>query len=192
VAAGADAVTCSGDKLIGGPQAGLIVGRTELLARMNRDPLARALRCGSLVLATLQQVLRLHLLGEIEQIPPLRQLSISEGEIDSLAQFWAGQLRPLLPRGWRVDLAPAVTQVGGGTHPLLVLPSRALGLWAPGLSAEQLGEKLRGAALPVLGRPRGELVWLDVRSLQAGQGDRSDAQLLALIAQAASAAAADK
>lgn len=191
VAAGADAVTCSGDKLIGGPQAGLIVGRTELLARMNRDPLARALRCGSLVLATLQQVLRLHLLGETEQIPPLRQLSISEGEIDSLAQFWAGQLRPLLPRGWRVDLAPAVAQVGGGTHPLLVLPSRALGLWAPGLSAEQLSERLRGAAVPVLGRPRGELLWLDVRSLQAGQADRSDAQLLALIAQAAATAAAD-
>lgn len=183
--AGADAVTCSGDKLIGGPQAGLILGSRTLLAKMSADPLARALRCGSLVLSALQEVLRLHLLGHADQLPALQQLHVSEVEIDALAQQWAATLQTLLPRGWRVAALPATAQVGGGTHPLLVLPSRVLALASPQLSADQLADTMRLCHLPVLGRPRGDAVLLDVRSLRAGQGPRSDAALLAQIVQAA-------
>ena len=182
--AGADAVTCSGDKLLGGPQAGIILGHPGLLAKMTSDPLARALRCGSLVLSALEQVLRLHLLGRSAELPALQQLHVSEQEIELLAHRWAEGLRELLPQGFGVEVAVATAQVGGGTHPLLMLPSRALVLTCRGKSAEQMADTMRQFRVPVLVRPRGEAVVLDVRSLRAGQGRHSDAQLVSLIAQA--------
>lgn len=186
--AGADAVTCSGDKLIGGPQSGLILGSRAALATMHTDPLARALRCGSLVLSALQEVLRLHLLDRADELPALAQLHISEYEIGVLAEQWALILQGLLPPGWLVGVVAATAQVGGGTHPLLVLPSRALSLTKVGQTAEHLSEIMRHAPVPVLARPRDAAVLLDVRSLRAGQGQRSDEALLALIAVAASGA----
>lgn len=185
LAAGADAVTCSGDKLIGGPQAGLILGQRPLLAKMGGDPLMRALRCGSLVLSALQEVLRMHLLDRGAELPALHQLHVSEQEIDTLARQWAVDLQAMLPQGWIAAVVPATAQVGGGTHPLLVLPSRALALTAPGRSADHLAETLRSFRVPVLGRPRGHAVLLDVRSLRAGQGSSTDEQFLSLLAQAA-------
>lgn len=176
VAAGADLVTFSGDKLVGGPQAGLIVGRQAPIAACARDPMARAMRPGGWILAGLEAVLRMHLLGQSNRLPVLAQLHCDEQHVARQAETLCTSLQGQLPR-LTFTVVASVAQVGGGTHPLLVLPSRALAIGAPGQSAQQLASRLTRAAVPLLCRVRGEFALADVRSLLAGHGEGSAEEL---------------
>ncbi len=194
VAAGADVVTFSGDTLLGGPQAGLCVGTAEAIGAMARDPLARAVRAGGLVLAALEATLRLHAHGRATELPALQQLHIGEAEVAVRADRWAAELRAHLPSPWQVQVLSAPAQVGGGTHPLLVLPSRVLTLAHPDWSAAQLTERALRADPPLLGRVVDDRFALDVRSLSAGMATAPDATVaqamtLALVARALAGAA---
>lgn len=173
----ADLVTFSADKLVGGPQAGLVVGKRALVQATARDPLARAVRVGGLTLAALEPVLQLHLLAKPLALPVLAQLHEPEVTVAERAERWARQLAARAPQ-LRVSVEPGVTQIGGGTHPLLVLPSRSLAVSIPGLSGAELAQRALSASLAVLGRPRDDRLLLDVRSLTASIGDGQDAVLL--------------
>ncbi|MBI5608630.1 MAG: L-seryl-tRNA(Sec) selenium transferase, partial [Deltaproteobacteria bacterium] len=120
---GADLVTFSGDKLVGGPQAGLLVGRRDLVQRLAADPLARALRPGSLTIVALEAVLRMHWLGESANLPVLAACHEAEGQVAERAERWAAVLRTQLGERFVVQVEVAQAFVGGGTHPLLSLPS---------------------------------------------------------------------
>lgn len=182
LAAGADLVTFSGDKRLGGPQAGLIVGRADLVQTLARSPMARALRVGSLTLAALEATLRLHLQGRGGDLPVPHALGLPEADVAALAQALAMALQSRLGPPWQVTVEPAEAQLGGGTDPLVRVPSRALAIRHPLLSATRLAQAALQAPVPLLGRPRGDRLLLDVRSLLAGTAGAAMADLAAELA----------
>lgn len=166
--AGVDLVTCSGDKLLGGPQAGLILGRADLIAQCKRHPLARALRVGKLTLAALQATLAHYLRGEAEQeIPIWRMCRLTTAEIEQRAKALADQLvSGRLPQQLRVQVVAGASAVGGGSLPDATLPTMLLAIcgtgdWAP----QRLAAKLRNGAVPVVARVESDALLLDLRTV---------------------------
>jgi L-seryl-tRNA(Ser) seleniumtransferase len=166
--AGADLVTFSGDKLLGGPQAGLVVGRRELVAKLRKNPMKRALRLDKGRIAALEAVLRLYLDPERlrERLPTLRLLARPAGEIAALA----GRLRPAL-QSWCGDRAQAgvqgcASQVGSGSLPVDRLPSTALRISSSVVKPAAIAKALRALPIPVIGRVHDDAVWLDLRCLE--------------------------
>ncbi len=169
VSSGCDIVTASGDKLLGGPQSGLILGRKELVERIARHPLARALRVDKLTLAALEATLRLYRSPEraIEEIPTLRYLSRPPSVLRAMAEELRGALCAAIGGTCEIDLVPGASQVGGGSLPGEDLPTTCVRILPPaGDSAERIAAALRGNHPPVFARIKEGAVLLDPRTLE--------------------------
>lgn len=171
VAAGADVVTFSGDKLLGGPQAGLIVGRKELISRMKQNPLKRVLRPDKLTLAALSATLRLYRRSPnlATELPTLRWLTRSREEMDAIAAAAEPLLRGALGEEYAISVEDVSAQIGSGALPEEALPSRAIAIRHPGLSAEEIAARFRAADPPILGRIRNNAFLLDLRGIFAAE-----------------------
>ncbi|MGP2762494.1 L-seryl-tRNA(Sec) selenium transferase [Serratia marcescens] len=171
LAAGVDLVTFSGDKLLGGPQAGIIVGKKALIARLQQHPLKRALRVGKLTLAALEATLRLYLQPEklAEQLPTLRLLTRPQQEMQQAAERLLAALMPRLTADFELRAEPCWSQIGSGSLPVDRLPSYAL-TFTPrdgrGATLEALAERWRRLPQPVIGRLGDGRLWLDLRCLE--------------------------
>jgi L-seryl-tRNA(Ser) seleniumtransferase len=172
LAAGADLVTFSGDKLLGGPQAGLVVGRRDLVERLRRSPMKRALRLDKGRIAALEAVLRLYLDPErlAQRLPALRQLVRSRADIAAVAE----RMRPALQAwcGERADVSVAdcASQVGSGSLPVDRLPSAALRISSSQFRPAAIAKALRALPVPVIARIHEDAVWLDLRCLEDEAG----------------------
>lgn len=172
LAAGADLVTFSGDKLLGGPQAGLVVGKRNLVERLRKSPMKRALRLDKGRIAALEAVLRLYLDPErlAEKLPALRQLSRSRADIAAAA----GRMQPAL-QAWcgtnaDVGVADCASQVGSGSLPVDRLPSAALRIASSRVRPAAIARALRALPVPVIARIHEDAVWLDLRCLEDEAG----------------------
>jgi L-seryl-tRNA(Ser) seleniumtransferase len=165
---GADLVVFSGDKLLGGPQAGIAVGSSRLVSAMRRHPLVRALRADKLCLAALEATLTAYLEGTApEDLPTLRMLHAPTSEIEERARRLARELARTVP-GLEVDAAPSVARSGGGTLPMFEVPSFAIRLGAARTDIESLAARLRAGDPAVVGRVHEGRLWLDARTLLPG------------------------
>jgi len=170
--AGADLVTFSGDKLLGGPQAGIIVGRRDLVEKIKRNPMTRAMRPDKLTLAALHAVLRLytHPARLAEELPTLRYLTRDVTEIEQLAN----RLAPIVQgycEGFQVTVDRTHSQVGSGALPVDRLESAALkftrpGVRRPGKALKVLARAFRELPIPVIGRIADDALWFDLRCLE--------------------------
>jgi L-seryl-tRNA(Ser) seleniumtransferase len=166
IRAGVDLVTFSGDKLLGGPQAGILVGRRDLLSQIRRNPLARAVRVDKLCLAGLEATLRLYRDPEraIQEIPILRMLSLPADAIGKRAEALADALRSDAPDA-SITIEDERSEVGGGALPLQAIPTRVLALRPPRGSAGDLEVRLRHGRPPVLVRIKGDRILVDLRTV---------------------------
>jgi len=164
---GADLVMFSGDKLLGGPQAGIILGRASLIDRLKRNPLTRALRPDKLTLAGLEATLRLYRdeTQALREIPTLQMLTCPEPDLRRRGQSLLRRLRRWLPPRVRLRLQPSQARVGGGALPQITLPSWALSLEDPRLPAHHLEARLRRGLPAVIGRVEKDQLLLDLRTL---------------------------
>lgn len=171
IAAGVDLVTFSGDKLLGGPQAGIIVGKKDLIARLQQHPLKRALRVGKITLAALEATLRLYQQPELlaEHLPTLRLLTRPQQQMQETAERLQSQLASLFAGRFELRSEPCWSQIGSGSLPVDRLPSYAL-TFAPldgrGATLEGLAQQWRGLPQPVIGRINDGKLWLDLRCLE--------------------------
>lgn len=176
IAAGADIVTFSGDKLLGGPQAGLIVGRAELIRKIKKNPLKRALRVGKLTLAALEPVLALYRDPEHlpERLTTLRLFTRPASAMQKQATRLTPVLQAWVGTDFVVETAALFSQIGSGAMPEDVLPScglriRHLGPGRPGRHLAHLETRLRSLPQPVIGRIAEDALWLDLRCLEENQ-----------------------
>jgi L-seryl-tRNA(Ser) seleniumtransferase len=170
VAAGVSLVTFSGDKLLGGPQAGILVGQGELIDRLARNPLNRALRIDKFTVAALEATLYAYEAGTaLETIPTLRMLTEPLTSIRQRAQRLARRVPAAAARALGASVVESRSQVGGGALPTVELPTAALALGSAGHPAQQLDEALRRATPPVLGRLADDRLLLDCRTIQAAE-----------------------
>jgi len=170
VASGVDVVTFSGDKLLGGPQAGIIVGRASMIERIRKNPINRALRIDKLTLAALESTLRLYRDEEraVAAIPTLRMLTETEASIEARARELAGQLAALGDARITSELVRRPSKAGGGALPLLDLPSCCLRIRIQGMSANALELGLRRNDPPIIARIEDDATLMDLRTVQAG------------------------
>jgi L-seryl-tRNA(Ser) seleniumtransferase len=180
LAAGADLLCFSGDKLLGGPQAGILLGRGPLVARARRNPLARALRLDKLTVAALDWTLRAQLEGRGAELPAVRQLTETAAALEPRARALAERLAKAARGRLAVTVVPVRSPVGGGSLPGFELDSWAAELRAP-RSAAALAAALRAGGVPVLGLLRGGAVLLDVRTLLPGDAEDCEAALATVL-----------
>ncbi|MFI5352939.1 MAG: L-seryl-tRNA(Sec) selenium transferase [Candidatus Binatales bacterium] len=169
IAAGAGLVTFSGDKLLGGPQAGLIAGKRELIAKLRGNPLKRALRCDKLTLAALSATLRLYLRsGAIDSaLPTLRHLRRSVRELEAAAIAAQAILAERLGGGFRIEVVASASQVGSGSLPAAELETRALRVTHDALSPDAIAALFRRAR--IIGRIADDAFQLDLRTVEDPQ-----------------------
>jgi len=181
VAAGVDLVSFSGDKLLGGPQAGIVVGRGDLVERLARNPLNRALRIDKFTVAALEATLYAYEAGDaLTTIPTLAMLTEPLASIRSRARRLLRRLHPEAARALGAAIVESRSQVGGGALPTVELPTAALALGSAAHPAQGLDEALRLARPPVLGRLADDRLLLDCRTIQAAEVPLLGAILTAL------------
>jgi L-seryl-tRNA(Ser) seleniumtransferase len=166
--AGVDLLACSGDKLLGGPQAGLLLGRTELVERVMKHPLARAVRVDKLTLAALAATLDLYLTQSVRHIPIWQMLEASAESIAARARAWESRLTEL---GLEVKIVASESAVGGGSLPGERLPTTVLVIAPRRAGAAGLLRRLREQEPPVIGRIQDERVLLDPRTVLPDEDD---------------------
>ncbi len=168
IEAGADLVTFSGDKLLGGPQAGIIVGRRELIERIRSNPLKRALRCDKLTLAALSATLRLYLRAAdlVQTLPVLRLLTRSPRELEIVANRAREILTQRLGEGFSIAVAPSTSEIGSGAMPGGEIETRVLAITHPAHSAETLAAMFRRADPAIIGRITDGAFTLDMRTIE--------------------------
>ncbi|MBN1316938.1 MAG: L-seryl-tRNA(Sec) selenium transferase [Anaerolineales bacterium] len=165
LAAGSDVVCFSGDKLMGGPQAGIIVGRSELVGQIKKHPLARAVRADKLCLAGVAATLLHYLKDEaVEQIPIWQMIAATAEKIRSISRRWA---RILSRNGMTVQVVAGKSTVGGGSLPGAMLPTWLVSIEHPNL--DEFAARLRTAGTPVIGRIEDDRLLLDPRTILPGQ-----------------------
>ncbi|SMC35686.1 L-seryl-tRNA(Sec) selenium transferase [Desulfocicer vacuolatum DSM 3385] len=171
VSTGADIVTFSGDKLLGGPQAGIIVGGHDALDKIKANPLTRALRIDKLTLAALEATLSLYRDEKkaLKQIPILRMLTIPFETITTRADRMVTLLKNTLGSKARVATADLSSRTGGGAFPEVRLPSRCVTITAPGMSAARMEKAMRNHTPAIIGRIDNERFIMDPRTLQKGE-----------------------
>ncbi|MGA8154343.1 MAG: L-seryl-tRNA(Sec) selenium transferase [Terriglobales bacterium] len=164
--AGVDVVTYSGDKLLGGPQAGMLSGRSDLIARMRSNSLFRALRVDKLTYAALEATLMTYIKGDHDSIPTLRMMRLSSEDVGRRAEAIATKVRsPQLA----VEIVDGESVIGGGAAPSAVLPTRLIALTIQGMSADELSARLRSNDPPIIARVEEGRVLLDLRTVFPNQ-----------------------
>jgi len=161
--AGVDLVTYSGDKMLGGPQAGILSGREELIKRVRSNPLFRALRVDKLTYAALEATLMEYVRQNHDAIPFVRMMRLTAEEIRKRAEALQEKLKPA--RNLHSEIIAGESLVGGGSAPTSTLPTFLLALTAESLSADQLAERLRGSNPPVVARVEEGRVLIDLRTV---------------------------
>ena len=175
---GVDVVTYSGDKLLGGPQAGLISGSPGLVARMRSNSLFRALRVDKLIYAALEATLLAYVRHDHEAIPTLRMMQLSKEEIGRRAETLA--VRVATPK-LKIEILDGESLLGGGAAPSSTLPTRLLAVRCDGLSADALAARLRGAKPPIIARVEEGRVLLDLRTVFSEQEEAIAAALSRIV-----------
>lgn len=172
ISSGADVVTFSGDKLLGGPQAGLIVGKRALLEKIKRHPLKRALRVSKPVLAALEGTLLAYRTPDLlmHELPTLRLLTRPLADIEALANRLQPLMSTALGAEWQVSVTPVSSQIGSGSLPVEIIPSMALTCrptaQKAGSALKRLATALRRLPVPVIGRIAADELVLDLRCLE--------------------------
>jgi L-seryl-tRNA(Ser) seleniumtransferase len=168
LATGADVVCFSGDKLLGGPQAGIIVGRRDLLQRIRRHPLMRALRVDKMTYAALEATLLEYAAGRArDTVPVVRMLAMTAGDVEPRARALADVLRGV--PGLRTEIVDGASAIGGGSAPGLSLPTRLLAIDLTGTSADTLDARLRAGNPPVVARIDRDRLVIDLRTVAPEQ-----------------------
>ena len=167
VARGADVVTFSGDKILGGPQAGLVVGTRHWLVQIAKNPLHRAVRCGKLTIAALEATLKLYQQSAdvTGQIPTLRTFTRTLGEIETLGAQAVPALQRALGNDYRVSMEGSTSQVGSGALPTEDIPTKVIAVDSDVMSAERVAARFRAARPPIIGRISDGRFLLDLRTI---------------------------
>ena len=175
LAAGASAVCFSGDKLLGGPQAGIIAGDRETIDVIRRHPLMRALRVDKLTYAALEATLEEHAIGRgVDAVPVLRMLRLDAASVGTRAEALGRTLRG---DGWRTAVVDGVSTIGGGSAPGSEIPTRLLVLERDDASADEIETRLRALDPPVIARIQDDRVVLDLRTVDPSDDERLAALL---------------
>lgn len=183
IKAGVDVACFSGDKLIGGPQAGIIVGKASIIQRIRKNPLSRALRVGKLTIAGMEATLRLFLSREKlhESHPVYRMFSLSLKEVEKRAQKVAKELRAQISAKVEITVIDGGSQVGSGSVPVETIPTKLLRIKPASGSAENLARKLRLYKSPVFTRIQKDSVLFDFRTIQEDEDSLVSEALLGLL-----------
>ncbi len=161
-------VTYSGDKLLGGPQAGLISGDREVVAKIRANPLFRALRVDKMFYAALEATLLAYLREDYDSIPVLRMMRLTEDQLMQRAEGIARQLQASVPQ-LEIEIVEARSVLGGGAAPGSTLPTRALAVRSDRMNADELLERLRHREPPIVARVEDDRVLLDLRTVEFEQ-----------------------
>jgi L-seryl-tRNA(Ser) seleniumtransferase len=177
IRAGVDVVTYSGDKLLGGPQAGIISGTRELVAKIRKNPLFRALRVDKLTYAALEGTMLAYVKQDHDAIPAIRMMRVSAEELESRAEA----VREKIAGAQLIaEIVETGSVIGGGAAPTAKLPTRALAITSSTMSSDEIAERLRRNTPPIVARVEDNRVLLDLRTVFPGQDEQVARALLAL------------